>query len=201
MIFWDLTSQDCSWDYQCLPEHADIEVSACWNLWACWRNAFVFCCMSDFAAFADVTRAAIRLGGVGLGVFCLGAEEIKASVQKPHIFLLPGKVEKWGAEPWYFSFTGGGFVHWADKLFLCAFHTWFSGFCTILYICFCFSSICFKPLLVFVLLLAFAFLAFSPDTLLIIESAQPQQAMKQCANAARQEKLKIFPELIKRRGL
>lgn len=51
--------------------------------------------------------------------------------------------------------------------------------------------------------LAFAcvFIGFSPDTLLLIESAQPQQAMKQCANAAMQEKLKIFPELIKRRGL
>lgn len=41
----------------------------------------------------------------------------------------------------------------------------------------------------------------SPDSLLIIESAQSQQAMKQCANAAMQAKLKIFPELIKRRGL
>lgn len=54
---------------------------------------------------------------------------------------------------------------------------------------------------VFDLHLAFVFIVFSPGTLLIIESAQPRQAMKQCANAAMQEKLKIFPELIKRRGL
>lgn len=27
VIFWSLTSQDCSWDYQCLPGRADIEVS------------------------------------------------------------------------------------------------------------------------------------------------------------------------------
>lgn len=95
-----------------------------------------------------------------------------------------------------------GFVCSTDKLFVCAFHTRFSGFCAILYTWFCFFSICFKPLFAyFRLTFACVFIVFSPDALLIIESAQPQQAMKQCANASMQEKLKIFPELIKRRGL
>lgn len=53
----------------------------------------------------------------------------------------------------------------------------------------------------FRLTFACVFIMFPPDTLLLIESAQSQQAMKQCANAAMQETVEIFPELIKRRGL
>lgn len=63
-------------------------------------------------------------------------------------------------------------------------------------ICFCFFSICFKPLVVcFRLTLACVFTALSPDTSVLIASAQPR------ANASMQENLEIFPELIKRRGL
>lgn len=75
--------------------------------------------------------------------------------------------------------------------FVLFFYTWF-----------CFFSICLKPFFVyFNLTSACVLIVCSPDTLLIIESSQSQQAMRQCANATRQEKLKIFPELIKRRGL
>lgn len=138
--------------------------------WTCWHWSFCVrfvgtcehaeeqhLCFVAWVTPQPLQMLHLQLSGwvaSGWGSSALELEKQKHLLKSPQICLLPGEVGKWGAEPWYFSFTGGGFVHSADKLFLCAFHTWFSGFCTVLYVCFCFSSNCFKPLLVFVLLLA-----------------------------------------------
>lgn len=42
----------------------------------------VFRCMSNFAASVEIICSAIKLGKVTLGVFCVGAGEIKVSLFK-----------------------------------------------------------------------------------------------------------------------